>query len=338
LSWVQRIASRYDLGGDDLVRHVLGQHCLSLGRLDRFDACADRELEAALADAAQIDVRWVRGLRIVRDDGAAWCWHRVRSAWCPVCLEHDLAGDGEVYGRANWRLGCTVLCPIHALSLEDHCNRCWEQGRCRFFPSGGRIRLVCTVCGWRVDPRSKPTCLGIEPEPGFGVRWRPALAEILRRLQNDLQAALAGARPVRQWAGIRTAAGLIRVVRDLVEALIDANGVRAEKQFTWQETAQGDPQFVAEPITPAGLRVGQARDALAIVGALLESAGGRALGGELWRWDGVVRALNLDAFVDHVPAPVRPLLWARSALWEQPVRAALEATEAAGAIRARGRA
>jgi TniQ protein len=309
-SWVQRIASRYDVGGDDLIRHVLGQDGLWLGRLDRLDACADRELETALADAGQIDVRRIRGLRVVRDDGAARCWHRVRSAWCPACLEHDLARDGEVYGRAYWRLGCTVLCPVHALPLEDRCDRCWTQGRCRFFPSPGRIRLVCATCGCCVDPRSwRAASSGrLETESGFGVRWTPALTALVRRLQDDLQAALAGARPAQQWAGIRTAAGLIRVVRDLVETLIEANGVRAEKQFTWQEIAQGEVRFVAEPITPAALSVGQARDALAIVAALLESAGRRALGDELWCWDGVVRALHLDAFVDHVPAPVRPLI------------------------------
>ena len=327
-SWVKRIASRYDFGGDDLVRHVLGHGSFSLVRLGRLDACTDPELETALADAGQIDLRRVRDLRIVCGDGAAWPWHRVRSAWCPACVESDLARDDEVYERASWRLGCSVECPVHALPLEDRCDRCWEQGHCRPRPSHGRSRLVCDVCRQEVDPALGGSYCSFRTETRLAAElcWTPELDALVRRMQDDLLAALAGRTPARHWAGICSAKGLIRVVRDLAETLVSATGPKVESLLAWRQELQSEGRYVAEPITPAALGVVESRTVLAIVAAALDGVCGGVGTGARWYWDGVAGELSLKALVDVIPELVTLLLWVRSESWEQPARAALEAT------------
>ena len=161
-SWVSRTAARYDLTAMEFVRYVLGHRLISPGRLERIDYKADEELETALAAAASLSPARVRALRIVSDDGAAGCWHRMRRAWCRACMRADTEERGEVHERATWRLGSCVVCPEHRIMLEDTCCRCLDGAFCSFGHRDGMIQLVCRACRRPVD---------IEPPPGRGSPW-----------------------------------------------------------------------------------------------------------------------------------------------------------------------
>lgn len=326
-SWISRIAARYDLSAESLVRYVLAQDCVFLGRVEQIDAHADLELETALANAGQIEIARLRSLRVAGDDGAGWCWHRVWAAWCGACVRSDLARDGEVYERASWRLGCVAHCPIHDQPLEDCCRRCSAPARCRLSAVEGRTKLVCRTCARPADPPLGPHVLAEHDHDGaFGIRLTPALARLTRQLQDDLQFALAGEAPVQSWAGVRTADGLIRVVRDLTECLVFATDARVELQIVWEPVAgTGGARPLYQPITPAALTVYGARGALAIIGAALDAASGRGGAGHFWRWEGVVKPATLATFVEHCPESVLRRLWAIAQRWEEPARAALSA-------------
>ena len=105
-SWIARIAARYDLSADALVRHLLlGEP--NVGGIVRYiDDRPCPQLEVALAEAAgqpEMDFAARRLPGLTEHPGVAW--PRQQPAWCPICLFEDVAALGEVHARRNWRLG-----------------------------------------------------------------------------------------------------------------------------------------------------------------------------------------------------------------------------------------
>lgn len=333
-SWVRRIAACYGLEPHDLIRHILGHRAQMLGRVERLDNRADPELEHGLAEAASIDIARIQSQRIVSDDGAAWTWHRTRPAWCPQCVRDDLQGHDETYQRASWRLGCCVLCPAHGLILEDTCRRCLADAGCRFRGAEGRVKLECDRCANSPDKPLRHAGDGSADRQGaFGIRVTPELTVLQARLQADLQAALRGRSPHHKWWPVRTAAGLVAVVRDLTESLIWSTGTRVNVPIDWEPIA-GEPsamRLVHGPITPAVLRVYGARGALALIAAVLQAASStRPPAEHRWRLNDVSRIVSLEMFVGCLPESDRRWLWRRAAHWEGGVRDRLETALAAG--------
>ena len=331
-SWVRRIAARYDLGPDNLVRHVLGRRSLALGRVERLDSRVDPELEGALVRAAGIDLARIQGLRIVKDDGVAWCWHRVRPAWCPECIRDDLTHQGEVHERAIWRLGCCVLCPDHRIPLEDTCRRCMAEARCHFQWADGLLRLACNACGRLVDPAAHRARASLDDEGAFGVRITPPLTQLVANFQSDVQGALAGSAPGGSWGLACSAKSLVAAVGDLARGIIVVTGMKFEPRIELPELKAGQAFLpFYEPVTPAALPQHAAYGVLAVVAGFLGSLEAES-GPSCQRRPNFATALTTAAsFIAWLPADGRRLLQSWAATAERPagemLRAAIAAVE-----------
>jgi hypothetical protein len=319
-SWVRRIAARYSIFADDLVTYVLGWRSGSGGWVERLDHRADPVLEAALAAAARVDSATIKALRVVCKDGSASCWHRIWPAWCPACIGADLAGRGEIYERASWRLGCCVLCPDHGVPLEDACG-CWPPARWRFQGVKGRLQLACEVCRGPVDPAT--VAKGGPNLSWLGVRDIGPVLRVLRNLQGDLQRALAASPPRQSWGLVRSAGGLITAVRDLTLAVIVASQLKFEQRIVLPELRSGRPFApVLEPVTPAALSVATAANVLARAAAVLWTLGWSGKGMGQWV-DLETDLMSAASFVAWLSPPARGLLAVLANGWEQPARDAL---------------
>ena len=320
---MERVAARYDLTADHLASHVLARRSIGIYRVEHLDHRADAELELALATATQMTPDRIRALRIAGDDGSASCWHRLTLAWCPECVRTDLLGMGEVYERALWRLGCSVMCPVHGIPLEDRCSRCMAGARCRFRAADGLLRLACTGCERLVDPAphsaANDTSMG-----AFGVCLTPALIRLAGQLQGDLQAALAGIQPKRPWGFVQSASGLNTVVRNLTFCIVMATRVKCELRIELPDPKPGSAfQITYDPITLGALPHYPAHGALAIIAATLDSLENPDGARHHWSPDGIGASLNAASFVAWLPTNTRASLFGSAMHWERPAGAAL---------------
>ncbi len=331
-SWVRRMGARYDITADDLVRCILGWHFVAVSRAERLDHWADAQLEDALAVAARIDRARISNLRVVCDDGSASCWHRQGSAWCTECIRDDIARHGEVHERAIWRLGCCVLCPVHDLLVQETCCQCTAKARCYFRCAGGRLQLVCDACGRQPEPGSAASRAMAEDRTGaFGILPTPRIMHLIRNLQSDLLAALAGCPPRRAWGPVRSAKELIAVTRALTITTIRATGMGVEPRIDLFALASGQVRSpVYEPITLAALTSCAAFGVMAVVATFLETLAP----GNNARHDRkpveVTFPLDAPSFLAWLPERERNLLHCAAADWEgetgRAIRAAIDRT------------
>ena len=204
-SWIARIAARYDLSADALVRHLLPNKPSSDGVVHAIDDEPVPQLEAALAEAAGqpgMDFAAHRFPGLAAHPEAAWS--RRQDAWCPICLFEDVTTRGEVHARANWRLGGYLLCTLHGCLLVSECPHCLD--RISYQPVGGRLRLWCGRCGTTVDAALEPSRVPFWP---FGLpqqsrRCRTlnltdAARLLLLRLQRTRLSALVGQHVRAPW-------------------------------------------------------------------------------------------------------------------------------------------
>ena len=326
-SWVHRIAARYDIGADDLVRHMLGWRSFSFGRAERLDHRADAQLEDALAMATRVDAATIKRLRIVRHDGSATSWHRATPAWCPACLRHDLVARGEVYERAIWRQGACVLCPDHGVALVNTCRWCVAEAPYRFYGTKGRLRLACSACGLPAEPASNSTARLSDPDLGaFGLCMAVPVRRVVRDLQEDLQAALSASPslPRQTWGLVRSAWGLLAAVGDLTLSIILAARLKVERRVDLLEREPYSP--TVGPITPAVLPCRMAFGVLARVAGVLRTLGRDGDAGQRWRPDHGTDLTSAASFLAWLPVDQRGLLAGLAAGWEQPAGHALQAT------------
>ena len=314
-SWVERLAARYDLTGDELVLCLLGKRSVAGHRAERLDHCADAQLEGALAAAARIDRSRLSGLRVVSADGSASCWHRKVVAWCPACIREDVARCGEVHRRAIWRLGSCVLCPVHCLELQDMCCRCVAGARCHFRSAGGRVRLACAVCGRLVDAVVAATSVAVCGRAGaFGIPRTPEILRLVRVMQEDLGAALAGLVPGRSWGPARGARVLLAATRALTLSLIQAAGIRIEPRIDVFALASGQVRSpVCEPITLAALTPYAAFGVMAVVASVLDSLAGGQHAGRCWRPADKLAPMDAASVLAWLPKRERSALDAAAA-------------------------
>ena len=231
-----------------------------------------------------------------------------------------LAGRGEVYERASWRIGCCVLCPDHGVPLEDACG-CWPPARWRFQGVKGRLQLACEACRGPVDPATEAK--GAANLDWLGVRDIGPVLEVLRNLQGDLQRALAASPPRQSWGLVRSAGGLITAVRDLTLAVIVASQLKFEQRIALPEPGSGQPFApMLEPVTPAALSVSTAANVLARAAAVLRTLGWSGRGMRQWV-DFETDLMSAASFVAWLSPLARGLLAILATGWEQPARDAL---------------
>jgi len=297
--WGARVASRYEVGANDLCRHLLGGRDFDMARVERLDHRADPELIGLLAAAARIDPARLRAMRAAVDDGTASCWHRMDTAWCPECIRGDVARGPETYARAAWRLGCTVVCPDHEVLLQDACQRCWKAARCHFQPAKGRLRLDCSFSRDLPCDLDQPTeGLQIGSTGTFHVRITLELVALVSELQRDLQAALLGAPPQRSWGLVRSGSSLPTIVRCMVSRIALSKNIPFE-QRTELVRVPGDMRATTlwyEPITPAALPPRFAFGAMAVIAAVLDSLEVPGRASHTWEQDGVTPVMDATSF------------------------------------------
>jgi len=315
--WIARMAARYDITGDDLGRLIIdGRRSDQWGGVACLDHRADLISQAALASAARIETTRIDGLRIVRGDGSASCWHRDAPSWCLACLQNDLLRDGEVHGRAVWRLGCSVLCPEHDLLLDHRCRRCDADSRCRYRPVDGRLGLICDTCERPVVPNGDIGRRSTGREGAFRIALTPQLFGLVRTLQRDLIAGLAeGARPCA-WGPVRSSAQLMAVVSAVTLAAIWSADLRVAPRIDLFAIAKGQAGAGAyEPITLALLTPYAAFGLMALIAIFLEGLGPESCSGHVWQPDGRTQPLTVRSFLTWLTERERRMLHAASASW-----------------------
>lgn len=323
--WVARIASRYDVTGAELCKHLLGAEAFDAGRVEQLDHRADPELLALLAEAARLPPAKLWAMRVTADDRMASYWFRTDATWCPECVKCDLARGPETYERATWRLGCTVTCSEHGVLLQHACRNCWKKARCSFRPAKGWLGLACSFCNRPPCPPDLPVkLLEFEYAGGFGALLTRELVKRVGSLQYDLQAALLDVPPQGGRGTVRSAAGLLRIVRDLTLAVVLAKDVWFEQRMELVTgLAEAPPSRVLyESFTPAALQPQTAFGLLAVVAAVLDSLDGKAVR-YYWMQDGISLALNAASFIKWLGDKGRKLLRTWLSNWEPAAGAAL---------------
>jgi len=264
-SWIARLAARYDLSADNLVRHLLPNEP-SLGGIARWiDDRPYPQLEAALAEAAGqpgMDFTACRLPGLAANPAASWS--RAQPCWCPVCLYEDVAAHGEVYARRSWGMGAYLLCTIHGCLLVSECPRCFDRISNR--PVNGRLRLWCNRCDDVADNVLEPSRVPFWP---FGlpqqrrrcrtVHLTDEARQLLLRLQRTRLSALMGRQVrapwTRQLRRNRVTETLRRLCFIMLGPLWEDNGrpqlVQPEGGDTWQLPADWTPgllpPFIAAP-------------------------------------------------------------------------------------------
>ena len=205
-SWLTRIAARYDLSADGLLQHLRpGERDVS-GLRHTLNYQADRRVEAAIAQALDRPARIVamHRLPMAAANPRSW-WQRRNPAWCPVCVAEDVAIRGEVHGRRDWELGCTLMCARHRCLLLAKCPLCC--GTVAWQPVKGRLRIWCRACRGYADSAVQPDRIPFWPygtlaqqRSGRAVRLSRGAAALLLDLQADLRRAITGERPQGPWA------------------------------------------------------------------------------------------------------------------------------------------
>ncbi len=266
-SWRARIAARYDVSAEVLVRHLLPGEADVPGMIRRVDHVVVPALEAALAEATATPACSFAGQRLAAltaDQPAAW--PRSNPAWCPVCAAHDVAARGEVYSRAMWGFGGLLLCPRHQCLLISACPRCFRWTG--YHPMNGRLRIWCWACGSGADSALAPDRIPFWPygtpqqnrrcvTVSFSSETRP----LLLRVQTDLMAMLAGARPRGPWTRSLKWPVIFTVLRALTFVMLGplwadafrAAPVRATETGPWTLPADWSPGWLPPKIAAPAL-------------------------------------------------------------------------------------
>ena len=228
LSWVARIAARYDLSLSELIaclRGGVGVHSAWIAELDWQE---DIELEGLLTRATCLDRSEIRAARLITEPLTnPAVWRRSALAWCPGCVSDDVARHGESFERAAWQLGCYVACPSHHLFLARACAVCGCRC-CYFRPLAGRQRLVCEFCRGAIDARTPAPVstwfpgarIGDERIGWYGAVYSPDLAQLALAMQADLLRALGGSTPpLAERCGL-SVGSFIAMVTDLAGMIL----------------------------------------------------------------------------------------------------------------------
>lgn len=265
LSWVARLAARYDMTPAALLAELAEHTALGIGRIDRLDWHDDAELDQALSASADIDVWCIEALRVpLRHALEAAKWSRGSTAWCPDCLRDDIRCRGEAYGRLTWRLGFCVTCPRHCRRLTRVCSQC-GSGACRFQARRGRLRLACDACDALVDQQLDRVLHRLPAAGPLGVLPSTELDRVVAELQAEMLASVAPPRQRTKAARVTDAAvdnHLAVTVRHLGRILLDAARVGACRPLRLRDRSGG---FAA-----VGVEV--AHDLLGLVAAVLSDA------------------------------------------------------------------
>ncbi len=152
-SWMGRIAARYGTDWSTFVERLLQSErtASDFPRYHEINWRPNAELERRLAQATRVEADQITDLRIIaRHLVNPASWNRRFLVWCPLCIAEDIQRCGEVYERAIWQLGFTVVCPRHHITLQSICPSC-HGSHCLLTENEMRQRLMCASCGRLID-------------------------------------------------------------------------------------------------------------------------------------------------------------------------------------------
>jgi hypothetical protein len=240
-------------------------------------------------------------------------WPRRKPAWYPywvpslACsLARDVAAFGEVYSRVTWSLGGALLCTRHQCLLISECPRCFRQAD--YQPINGRLRIWCGTCAAGADSTLPPELIPFWPY-GTPQQHRSCRAvslssvarPLLLRVQTDLLALLAGARPRGPRARALPWASAFDVLRKLTFVMLGPLWEGAHQAVPAQSANNG-PGLLSETWTPGSLPPQIAAPALLAAVTFLAAESSTRLTGITWHRD-----LLIDGEDDAITADT--LLW-----------------------------
>jgi len=286
-SWLARIAARYDLHADALVRHLLTNAANATAMVGCLDYQTVAPLEAALAAMAGQPVAGFAAHRLTAlVDHPRTAWPRTKPAWCPLCVAQDVAAFGEVYGRVAWLLGGVLLCTAHQCLLIAECPRCFHQAR--YQPMNGRLRIWCEHCEAGADSALKPNRIPFWPygtpqqrRSCVSVSLSSEARPLLLRVQTDILAMLAGDRPRGPWIRSLQRAGAVDVLRRLVFVMLGPLW-EGRHQVAPAQIAPDGRWLLSATWTPGSLPPQIAAPALLAAVTFLAAESGTRLAGIAW--------------------------------------------------------
>ena len=268
----------------------------------RIDYEAVPPLEAALCESVGKPGSGFSGLRLPgMEANPQAAWPRKRPAWCPVCVSDDIAKHGEVSARREWGFGGGVMCSRHKCLLIADCPRCLQRPRYR--PVAGRLRIWCTHCESFADnvlatneipfwpygtPQQRQTCVT--------VTFSNEAGRLLLRIQSDLVAMLAGARPRSAWARALKRAQAGEVLRKLTFVMLGPLWEDAYRPPVARD-ARTKASALPDDWSPGSLPPAVAAPALLASVTFLAAESGTRLDGITWN-----RELLLDGEREEIAA------------------------------------
>ncbi len=310
-SWIARIAARYDLSADALVRHLLPKEQSVAGMTRWIDNRSLPRLEAALAEAARLPEMAFAARRLPGVTAhPEVAWPRQQPAWCPVCLFEDVPARGEVHARRNWSLGCYLLCTLHGCLLVSECPRCFD--RVSYHPVNGRLRLWCDRCGDMADNALEPSRIPFWPFglPQQSQRCRTVsltdeARQLLLRLQRTRLSALTGRHGPAPWTRQLKRKRVTETLRKLCFIMLGPLWEDAERPALVQHAGIDAPQ-VPDDWTPGSLPAFIAAPALLASVTFLASENSTGLAGITWSrqvlLDGEKAAISAESLPWHLGA------------------------------------
>jgi hypothetical protein len=285
-SWIARIAARYDISGDELVRYLLPNEGRYGDIARSIDERADPRLEVALADAAGQPGMDFAAQRLAGLPGNTMAaWPRRIPAWCPVCAFEDVAARGEVHARRSWGVGATMICVSHGCLLVSECPRCLD--RIGYRAMNGRLRLWCDRCESAADTALAPSAMPFWP---FGLpqqygRCRTVslsnqAGDLLLGVQRALLANLVGKRIRSVWTRQLKASEVMETLRRLCFVMLGPLWEDAQRPPPIRD--QGNTWRLPDDWTPGSLPPVIAGPALLASVTFLAAEAGKHLAGVTW--------------------------------------------------------
>ena len=305
-SWIARIAARYDLSADALVRHLLLGGPNVGGMVRTIDDRPCPQLEVALAEAAgqpEMDFAARRLPGLTAHPEVAWS--RQQPAWCPACLFGDVAARGEVHARQTWSLGGYLLCTLHGCLLVSECSRCFA--RASYHPMNGRLHLWCDRCGDMADNALEPSRIPFWPFglPQQGRRCRTVsltdeARQPLLRLQRTRLLALTGQHVALPWTRQLKRKRVTEALRKLCFIMLGPLWEDAERPAL-VEHAGADAAQVPDDWTPGSLPAFIAAPALLASVTFLASENAMSLAGITWNRQTLLDGEKVEISAETLP-------------------------------------
>jgi hypothetical protein len=176
-------------------------------------------------------------LRYPQDLSLMWCYrcsqHRVRYAFCPVCL----ARQRVIHIRWDWSVACLIRCAVHRVPLLDNCPACGEPDPLTFSGFDSSPAHLCRACGsdltashnaaqhvapkgniQAVEDAYRAMLLGIAPDPALlGKATDRAFRQFVEDMLQLLSRSLNPGSPWPSTSGTFSRHDIVQIITALIQ-------------------------------------------------------------------------------------------------------------------------